>query len=796
MRMPNAAFRIAAGAVVLGVLAVGLAAGPEAQGQRRANAEDLRSAYATFRAMADMSPYASIPWQYLGPLNISGRATDIAVVERATGRRIYAGYATSGIWQSDDRGATWKSIFDDYPSTSIGSLAADPSNPEVLWVGTGEPNILRASMPGVGIYKSTDGGKTFAHRGLTDTHTIARVVVHPRTTDTVYVAASGHAWTDNANRGVFKTIDGGRSWKKVFYRSPRTGAIDLVMDPADPNTLYVAMWQRIRRKWSDPRVEPGYSESGVWKTTDGGNSWSEANAGLPPAPFRGRIGLDVSRSNPSVLYAFVDNHDAGAPARDGERDSFRRPILESRIKGAEIYRSDNKGARWHKVSSSNAFMSNHSGTHGWAFGQIRVDPIDDKTIYTLGIGLNVSHDAGRTFTALNVPHADHHDVWIDPANPSHLYNATDGGVYISTNAGVGWTHAASAGGALFYNVALDTSAPAWAYGSIQDIGSRRGKVDLRTGRDRIQPVDWVEAPGGEGSHHAIDPTNPAIVYSHSFYGHFTRDEMSLASTSGGRGLAGKGRRDGRGALPRSTAIRPRDPDLRAQWMAPIVASVHKPGTIYAGYQYVFRSPDRGGTWQKISDDLTDSDPARMLRRSSAGIPYQTIVALAESPSREGLLYAGTDDGRLHVTMDDGKRWSELTAGLRVRKWISRVVPSQHAAGTVYVTERGREDDDFSAYVYKSSDFGRTFTSIVNNIPGGSINVLREDPTDPNILYAGTDYGAFVSVDGGRRWQVLGSNLPSVQVSDLQYQQRDNVVVISTYGRGMWALDAARLHGPR
>jgi hypothetical protein len=611
----------------------------------------------------------------------------------------------------------------------------------------------------------------------------------------VYVAASGHEWTDNANRGVFKTTDGGRSWKKVFYRSPRTGAIDLVMDPADSNTLYVAMWQRIRRKWSDPRVEPGYSESGVWKTTDGGNSWTEANAGLPPAQFRGRIGLDVSRSNPSVLYAFVDNNDAGSLARDGVRDSYQRPILETRIKGAEIYRSDDKGSRWQKVSPSNAFMANHSGTYGWVFGQIRVDPIDDKTIYTLGIGLNVSHDAGRTFTPVKVPHGDHHDLWIDPSNPANLYDATDGGVYMSTNAGTAWTHAVSAGGALFYNVALDTGVPAWAYGSIQDIGSRRGKVDLSTGRDHIQAVDWVDAPGGEGSHHAIDPTNPALVYSHSFYGHFTRDDMSIMPAAGGRGPAGRGR-DGRGAMPRSTAIRPRDPDLRAQWMAPIITSVHKPGTIYAGYQYVFRSPDRGETWEKISDDLTDSDPASMLRRSSAEIPYQTIVALAESPNREGLLYAGTDDGRLHVTMDDGRKWSEVTAGLRVRKWISRVVPSQYAAGTVYVTERGREDDDFSPYIYKSSDFGRTFTSIVNNIPGGSINVIREDPTDANILYAGADFGAFVTVDGGRRWQVLGANLPSVQVSDLQYQRRDNMIVISTYGRGMWALDAARLHGPR
>jgi hypothetical protein len=790
MRSP--ALSIGSTALAIGVLVAALGVEVAPQGAKRADADDLRSAYDSVRAMARASPYAAIPWQHIGPSNISGRATDIAVAERGATRRIYAGYASSGVWQSDDHGRSWKPIFDEYPSTSIGDLAVAASNPDILWVGTGESNLYRASMPGVGVYKSLDGGQTFAHMGLSDTQTIGRIVVHPRIPETVYVAASGHEWTDNENRGVFKTVDGGRSWKKIFYRSARTGAIDLAMDPVDPNTLYVAMWQRIRRKWSDPRVEPGYSEGGIWKTTDGGNSWSDANDGLPAAQFRGRIGLDVSRSNPAILYAFVDNHEAGAPPREGERDSYQRPILEPRIKGAEIYRSDDKGARWRKMSQSDTFMALHSGTYGWVFGQIRIDPIDDRTIYALGLALNVSHDAGRSFTPLKGPHADHHGLWIDPSKPSILYDANDGGVYISTDGGLAWTFAASAGGAQFYNVAVDASVPAWAYGSIQDIGSRRGRVDLTAGRDRIPPVEWVAAPGGEGSHHAIDPTNPAIVYSHGFYGHFTRSDLSVAAPRD----AGLGARGGRGGMSRSTPVRPSDPGLRGQWMAPIITSAHRPGVIYAGYQFVFRSPDRGETWEKISADLTDNDRARMLPRSSAEVPYQTIVALAESPRRQGLLYAGTDDGRLHVTMDDGKGWSELTASLRVRKWISRVVPSQHAEGTVYVTERGREDDDFAPYVYKSSDYGRTFTSIINNLPAGCVNVVREDPTDPNILYAGTDLGPFVSVDGGRRWQVLGSNLPSVQVSDLQYQPRDHVIVIATYGRGMWALDAARLHAPR
>lgn len=792
------------GWVAVGVAAAAvLTAGLRAQAPRRADAEYLRTSYDTYRSMLQASPYAALAWQYLGPTNISGRATDIAVADRGSSRRIYAGYATSGVWQTDDNGTTWQPIFDNYPSSSIGDLAVAPSNPDVLWVGTGEANIFRASMPGVGVYKSSDRGRTFVHMGLTDTQTIGRIVVHPTNADTVYVAASGHEWTDNENRGVFKTTDGGRTWRNVFYRSARTGAADLVMDPADPNTLYVSMWQRVRRKWSDPRAEPGYSEGGVWKTTDGGSNWVEVNTGLPAPQFRGRIGIDVSRSNPDVLYAFVDSYEPGRPAREGERDAYQRPIQEARIKAAEIYRTDDKGATWRKVSESNDVMSGHSGTYGWVFGQIRVDPKDDKTIYTLGLGLNVSRDGGKTFTAIRGMHGDHHGLWIDPATPSTLYNANDGGFYMSADAGATWTFAVSAGGSQFYNVALDNSTPAWAYGSIQDVGSRRGKVDLSAGRDRIPAVEWSNAPGGEGSHQAIDPENPNIVYSHGFYGNFTRDDQSVPAPQRGRGAGageaqagGAGQRGGNGGPRRSTPIRPTGEDLRAQWMAPILISPHKASTIYAGFQYVFRSLDRGATWEKISPDLSDNDPAKMLRRSSSEIPYQTVVALAESPKKEGLLYAGTDDGRLHATMDGGKQWSELTAGLRERKWISRVVASEHSDGTVYVTQRGREDDDFAPYVFKSIDYGKTLTSIVNNIPAGPVNVIREDPTDPNILYVGTDFGAFVSVDGGRRWQVLGGNLPSVQVSDLQYQPRDHVVVISTYGRGMWALDATKLHTGR
>jgi photosystem II stability/assembly factor-like uncharacterized protein len=769
-----------------------------------ADAEYLRKAYDTYRSMTQASRYRSIPWQYLGPTNISGRATDVAVADRPGARRIYAAYATSGVWKTDDDGATWQAVFENQASTSIGDVAVAPSDPNVVWIGTGEANLFRASMAGVGVFKSTDAGRTFAHSGLSDSQTIARIVVHPSNPDIVYVAASGHEWTDNETRGVFKTIDGGRTWTKVLYRSPRTGAIDLVMDPSDPNILYAAMWQRVRRKWSDPRVEPGYDEGGVWKTIDAGKTWTDASEGLPAAQFRGRIGLDVSASNPNVVYAFVDNYEPGRPAREGERDAYTRPIFEARIKAAEIYRSDDKARTWRKITENNDFMTGHSGTYGWVFGQIRVDPADENTIYTLGLALNVSRDAGKTFTSLGGMHGDHHGLWIDPKNPGTLVNANDGGIYQSKDAGKTWTYAASAGGVQFYNVTLDNGSPVRAYGSVQDYGSRRGIVDASQGRDRIPATAWSNAPGGEGSHHAIDPSNDNVIYSHGFYGNFTREDLAAQAAARGREGGGQGQGQGQGGgrgrgRPGVTNIRPpadAGDDLRAQWMAPVIASVHDPATIYVAYQYVFRSRNRGDAWERISPDLSANDPARMLLKSSSAIPYQTIVALAESPQQADVLYAGTDDGRVHVTRDGGKTWTESTAALPARKWISRITPSRHKEGTIYLTQRGREDDDFAPYVYRSTDGGRTFTSIAANVPAGPVNVIREDPADANRLYIGTDFGAFVSSDGGREWQVLGGNLPSTQVSDLQIHPREHLIVISTYGRGMWAMDARRVRSVR
>jgi photosystem II stability/assembly factor-like uncharacterized protein len=764
--------------IIVAAMAASVWLTPAAQPAPRADAEFLRTGYEKYRAMERASPYRTLSWSYVGPTNISGRSTATAVAERGGHRRIYAGYATSGLWKSDDNGATWQAVFEHMPSTSIGDVAVAASNPDIVWVGTGESNIYRASMPGTGIYKSTDAGRTWRHMGLTDTQTIARVVIHPTNPDVVYVAASGHEWSDNEMRGVFKTTDGGRNWTKILYQSPRTGAIDLVMDPANVNVLYAATWQRVRRKWSDPRVEPGYSESGIFKTTDGGRTWTPLSSGLPEPRFRGRIGLDIAHSNPKVVYALIDNYEEARPAEPNEHDAYGRPITNGRIKAAEIYRSDDGGATWRKTSETSDFMINHSGTYGWVFGQIRVDPKDENTIYSLGINLNLSHDAGRTFTTIRQGHGDNHDLWIDPANTKILYNSNDGGFYQSSNGGDTWTFAQSVNAAEVYNVAIDTASPFHVYGSMQDIGSRRGIVEVDRERGTIVAVPFENAPGGEGSNHAIDPANPDIVYSHGFYGNFTRTDLSQAAARGnGRGLSAV------------TDIQPKDPpaDLRAQWMAPFVISLYDPAVVYAGYQFLFTSGNRGDTWERISPDLTSNDPSRMLPKNSSSIPYQTIVAISESPLKRDLIYAGTDDGRLQTTGDGGKTWTDLTPKLPVQKWISRVVASEHAEGTVYVTQRGREDDDFAPYIYKSTDYGRTFTSIVANIPAGPVNVIREDPSNAAVLYAGTDFGVYITKNGGARWDVLGGNLPSVQVSDLQYHPRDRVLVISTYGRGFWGI---------
>ena len=737
-----------------------------------------------YQALRAASKFKDLKWQFLGPTNISGRVTDVAVVApKGRNYTIYAASASGGVWKTENEGTTWTPVFENMATAAIGDIALAPSDPNIVWVGTGEHNIFRSSQAGIGVFKSIDGGKTWANMGLSDTNTIARIVVHPTSPDTVYVAAGGHEWTKNADRGVYKTVDGGRTWDKVLFVNDETGAYDLVMDPRSSDTLYAATWQRTRKKWNDPRNDASSVGSGIFKTTDGGKTWTPIDKGLPEARWRGRIGLDLCLTRPDTLYALVDNYEVSRqPTPQEIADSYGLPS-SGFIKGATVYRSDDAGATWAQVSGltpqQKTFMERHSGTYGWVFGQIRVDPNDPETSYILGVPFSVSSDGGRTYARLRIPGADHHALWIDPGNSGYLLLGFDQGCAVSYDKGKNWRYfQKEINVCQFFDVNYDMATPFKVYGSMQDHGSFRGKVDLGAGRDKIPAQEFEMAPGGEGSNHAIDPDDPDIVYSAGFYGSISRSDYGKPGPFPG--------------YPFTKELLPvpyeNEPPLRGQWLAPFILSPHDPSIVYHGMQYVFRSLDRGDTWDRISPDLTTNDPA-----TRGDIRYQTLFTISESPLKSGLLYAGTDDGRLWVTKDGGRAWTEITAGLAPGKWMSRVAASAAKLGTVYLTQNGKRDDDFTPYVWRSTDYGKTWTSLAQGIPVGPVNVIREDPVDENILYVGTDMGVYVSTDGGKTWTVLGGNLPTVYVHDLIVHPRDNIIVVATHGRGMWALDADKVN---
>ena len=774
-------------AVALAVVIAFLAAPAPAQKSKGKVIESTDPAlrlqgYEKHLEMTQSSDFNKLKWYHIGPTNVSGRATDVeAVTPKGQNFTIYVATASGGVWKTVNEGTTWEPIFDKAPSTAIGDLAIAPSNPDIVWVGTGEANIFRSSQSGCGIYKSTDAGKTWVHMGLADTNTIPRIVIHPTNPDIVYVAASGHEWTFNPERGVYKTVDGGQTWDKVFYIDEKTGAIDLAMDPEDTETLYASVWQRIRPKWNDPRNLKGFDQSGMYKSTDGGTTWKAINNGLPEGKYRGRIGFDVCRKNPDVLYLLLDNYEiAREPTEEELADSYGVPS-SGYIKGATVYRSNDKGETWEKVcpvdDKMKQLMERHSSTFGWVFGQIRVDPSDPDTVYIMGVPLSVSNDGGKTFRRLSGMHGDHHGMWIDPDNSDYVINVNDGGIVITYDKGKTWrqfTHNLPV--CQFFNISYDMDTPFHVYGSMQDHGSFRGAVMRNQNRWTGQPmegfaaVEFEGAPGGEGTSHAIDPTNPNIVYSSGFYGTVSRTDLSQPGREGRKSI-----------LPRTY---PGETRLRGQWVAPTIISPHNPNIIYHGMQYLFRSENRGDTFQRISPDMSYN-----IKEELGDIPYQTIFTISESPLKPGLIYVGTDDGKAHVTKDTGKTWKEIMKGLPFRKWISRMVASQYDLGTVYMTQNGKREDDCNVYVWKSTDFGETWQDISGNIPLGPVNVIREDPVNRNILYVGTDIGVYVTTDGGKSWAVLGGNLPSCFVHDLIIHPRDNVIVIGTHGRGMWAVDA-------
>ncbi len=741
--------------------------------------------------MVAESPHADRAWRFQGPTNISGRVTDVAVpTPRGKQYTLFAATATGGLWRSINEGTSFEPLFEDGPTASMGALALDPADSDRLWVGTGEANIFRSSMAGCGVFLSTDGGDSFEHKGLADTHTIARILVHPADSQIVLVAASGHEWTDNPERGVYRTVDGGEHWERILFVDEGTGAIDLAFDPQDPSRIYAATWERRRLLWNDPRTYPDTQGSGIWRSEDGGDSWQPINQGLPSAEHRGRIGLAPTPSLDGSLYAFVDNYELveleegeergeedeeDEAGEEPERDSYGR-VKEREIKGATLYRSFDHGDSWIQVSENTRYMRGLSATYGWVFGQVRADPQDADKVYVMGLALNVSEDGGKSFRRLGGMHGDHHALWIDPENPDYLVNGNDGGLAVSYDGGKHWrTTTETLPAVQFYNIGVDMSDPFRMYGSIQDHGSRVGTVAQGGRRNRAGKgsLEWSWAPGGEASYHAADPTNPDVLYSEGFYGSIQRSALESRE---------------RTRLPLEAPAG--EPDLRGQWLAPFILSPHNPRIVYHGMNRLMRSMHMGEGFESISPDLTGNDPDRL-----GDIQYQTISSLSESAFAFGELYVGTDDGHLQVSLDSGANWIDRSGGLTPDRWVSRVVASAHQEGVVYVAQNGKRNDDFEAYLWRSADRGKSWQAIHSGIPGGPINVIHEDPKVSGLLYVGTDLGVYVSEDDGQQWNALGSDLPHCYVHDLVVHPRDSVLIAATHGRGVWSLDVATLQVP-
>ena len=694
--------------------------------------------------------YEKLKWRSIGPAVMGGRTVDIDVVEKEPWI-IYAAIGPSGVWKSVNNGITWKPVFFKENTVSVGDIAIAQCHPDIVWVGTGEATSRNSVTIGDGVYKSTNGGKNWENMGLEDTRHISRIVINPGDPNIVYVAAMGHLWGPNKERAIYKTINGGRTWKKVLYIDENTGFADLAIDPSDSLILYAAAYEHRRLPYYFSSGGPG---SGLYKTTDGGENWTKLTKDLPEGTM-GRIGIDVSRSNPNVVYALIEHEDGG------------------------IWRSEDKGKSWTRTCDNETYKQVNN--RPFYYSQIRIDPGDDKVVYVFSGGSYVSKNMGEKFRAISAgTHPDHHALWIDPSNPLHLIDGNDGGIDITYDGGKSWHAIQHMALAEVYQIGFDKRNPYYVYCGLQDNGSWGGpSASLDTAG--IINDDWYTIGGGDGFYAQVDPSDPNIIYRNYQINGLSRFDKRINQA--------------KTIKPMSSL---EEPPYRFNWNSPIYISPHDPKTVYTGGNYLFKTTDEGHSWEIISPDLSTNDPEK-LKNSGGPITMDntgaeihcTIITIAESPVKKGVLWCGTDDGNVQITLDGGKTWKNVVKkikGIPPNTWCSRIEASRFDAGTAYVAFDGHRHDDYGTYVYKTTDFGKTWKSIKGNLPFGWVHVIREDLKNRNFLYVGTEFEIFATLDGGKSWFSLKNNLPTVAVRDIAVHPRENDLIIGTHGRGIWILD--------
>ncbi len=731
------------------------------------------------RQVEEKGFFKAFEWRNIGPANMGGRISDIQALDQDY-RFVIVASASGGVWKSTNAGTSWEPIFDDYGSSSIGAVAIFQKDSNILWVGTGEANVRNSVIWGDGVYKSTDGGSTFTHVGLEDTHHIARIVTHPTDPDIVYVAAQGHLWGYTGQRGLFKTEDGGKTWQKLGNGLPddgKTGCTDIEMDPQNPDILYAAFWQRLRRPY---RFDSGGPNGGIFKSTDGGKSWRKLTQGLPEGDI-GRIGLDVYRKNPQVLMAIVEH---GFQPKRGSAEYEDMSKL-----GSGVYRSEDGGETW-------TFLNRYNN-RPFYYSQIYINPSDDKRIYAMGSRAQVSLDGGKTFES-GMPGiaGDFHVMWLDPNNKDRYYVGNDKGTSLTHDHGEHFNFFDNYAIGQVYEVSLDTRDPYYVYIGLQDNGVWGGPSNSRD-YNGILNEHWFKFHSGDGFYTAADPEDWQTVYTERQAGRISRNHALFRQLSVNINPTRDNTENWDQVIPEEED--PERPVVRRNWNTPFILSHHNPHTLYYGANHLFKSIDRGEHWQVISPDLTTSDPAKTLRESGGltrdvtnAETHCTIITISESPLRSGVIWLGTDDGNIQLTRDNGKTWENIRTNLKEVPqglWVSRVEASHFDAATCYVAFDNHRSDDFRPYLFKTTDFGQTWTSITSNIPDGyCIHVIREDPKNRNLLFVGTEYGVFVSVDGGARWTRLMNGMPIVSVHDLVIHPRDGDLIAGTHGRSVWILD--------